>query len=132
MSIAISSSLAIVNALNSSRYIDPCAQAEEIVKPRNCGEIPHCPVDPSQYENFCFNGTVIQDEGAGANQLLMTFLCTGIDFPLLPDSGMDFGSCAGDEELIYYREDESEVICRCDRDFKQNKMMKCFSVLKEI
>ena len=127
LQIVLTNSIQSFTSITKTISTDPCVFSEEIVKPSNCEDIPHCAVDPNKYESFCFNGEKVEDEGGGANKLMMTFLCTNNDFPPLPDTGISFGSCEGVKEILTYREDGSEILCHCD-----SNVFKCLSILKEI
>ncbi len=123
----LASSLQSFNKIGNFVNIDPCGLSEKLVKPKNCGGIPHCAVDSSKYDSFCFNGEEIQDGGKGANKLMLEFLCTDSDFPPLPDIGLSFGPCNGEKEILTYRQDSREILCHCD-----SNVFKCMSILKEI
>lgn len=84
---------------------------DEIMSTSNCstsgGEFYHC---SKKRDTFCYDQNIIEDEGKGANELMLTYLCTNAEFPT-GNIKLKFGPCRKLEQKISHA---GKMVCQCE------------------
>ncbi len=98
----------------------------------NCGETKHCSGDRKQ-ANFCFNGSIVKNQGYGANLMMMDFLCTDLEFIAGAPAEYNkiaFGACDIEQNTELLRV-ENKLSCNCENNPNGSAGWVCFDIRSE-
>jgi|TARA_Y100000748_G_scaffold299397_1_gene296171 hypothetical protein len=96
-------------------------------------EVAHCSSSLDQ-ASYCFDGVVVLNEGHGANELMMEYLCTDATLPKPGPEYFRFGSCLKpnlaefDKNILRV---DAEISCICQERDNQNLGWTCFDLTVE-
>ncbi len=94
-----------------------------------CGEIKHCSGDRKQ-PSFCFNGNIVNNQGYGANLMMMDFLCTDLEFIAGAPAEYNkiaFGNCDIETNTELLRV-ENKLSCNCESKPNGSAGWVCFDI----